>query len=654
MCGITGFTGARDGMQDIIASMHGAIAHRGPDSTGSWVDEINGIALGHQRLAIQDLSDAGHQPMRSPSNRFVIIFNGEIYNHFDLRDSLERCSSSPISWNGHSDTETLATSIDLIGIQETLFLLKGMFALAVWDAQSNILTLARDRIGEKPLFYGFSNSNLVFGSELKAIKKFPDFNSEISKEALVSFFKYNYIPAPASIYEDIYKLLPGHFIQFNIKDGVNQLQKSEPYWSYSKVLQLAQSTQFTKVKEAHESLEKSLESAVNSQVISDVPLGAFLSGGVDSSLVVALMQKNSMNPTKTFTIGFKDSDHNEAPYAKAVANHLKTDHQELILDESDAMNAILRMPEIYDEPFADSSQIPTYLVSKMTREHVTVALSGDGGDELFGGYNRYTHTPGIWAKLKLIPFPLRKILGKSLLSLSTESYDSLEKIFTKSSIPQFGGKIHKMGDRMQRVNSLQELCVDLSTIWSHPNSLVKGMEENRHKNFSASSHGLDFVSSEVSQMMALDALTYLPDDILCKVDRAAMAVSLETRVPMLDLDVIESAARIPLQMKIHGQTGKIPLRAILSKYVPDHLINRPKAGFSIPIGDWLRNGPLRNWAESLLDESTIQKRGLLNFEPIQEMWLEHLSGKQDWTPKLWGILMFQAWLQGIESNNGES
>lgn len=649
MCGITGFIGKREGMQEIISSMHSAIAHRGPDSSGSWIDEINGVALGHQRLAIQDLSEAGYQPMHSPSNRFVIIFNGEIYNHFDIRESLEKSSTAPISWKGHSDTETLITSFELIGIEETLSLIKGMFALAVWDKKSNLLTLARDRTGEKPLFYGFLDNSLVFGSELKSIRKFPDFNNDISKDALVSFFKYNYIPAPASIYENIYKLSPGHFIQFNIEKGFAKSEKSKPYWSYSKVLQAAQSNQFTSTQVAHQLLEQSLESSIKSQAIADVPLGAFLSGGIDSSLVVALMQKNSMTPTKTFTIGFKDSNHNEAPFAEAVANHLKTDHHEMILGEDDAMNAILKMPEIYDEPFADSSQIPTYLVSKMTKEHVTVALSGDGGDELLGGYNRYTHTPDIWAKLKLIPFPLRKIVGKSLLSLSTKSYDSFGRVFIKSSIPQFGGKIHKMGDRMQRVNSLQELCVDLATIWSNPNSLVKGMEKNNHDNFSAASFGLNFLDSEVSQMMALDTLTYLPDDILCKVDRAAMAVSLETRVPMLDIGVIETAARIPLQMKIRDQKGKIPLRAILSKYVPDHLIDRPKAGFSIPIGDWLR-GPLRNWAESLLDEAAIQKRGLLNFAPIKEMWLEHISGKQDWTPKLWGILMLQAWLDETESD----
>lgn len=651
MCGIAGFIGKNDEMHETINSMHSAIEHRGPDSSGTWMDEELGIALGHQRLAIQDLSEAGHQPMRSRSNRFVIIFNGEIYNHFDLRDSLEKSSSAPIVWNGHSDTETLVTSFELIGIQETLSLVKGMFAFALWDTKDKVLTLARDRIGEKPLFYGFVKNNLVFGSELKAIKRFPNFTNEISKDSLVSFFKYNYIPAPASIYEDIYKLRPGHLIQFNAYTGVDKSEKSHPYWSYSELLQSAKSNQFSSANEANESLESSIENSVKSQAISDVPLGAFLSGGIDSSLVVALMQKNSMTPTKTFTIGFKDASYNEAPYASAVANHLKTDHQEIILDEDDAMNAILRIPEIYDEPFADSSQIPMYLVSKMTREHVTVALSGDGGDELLGGYNRYTHTPNIWAKLRLIPFSLRKIAGKSLLFLSIQSYDSFgARVFTKRPIPQFGGKVHKIADRMQRINSLADLCVDLSTIWTNPNRLVKGMETDHHENYSASLHGLNFLDSEVSQMMALDTLTYLPDDILCKVDRAAMAVSLETRVPLLDIGVIETAARIPLHMKIKNYKGKIPLRTILSKYVPDRLIDRPKAGFAIPVGDWLR-GPLRDWAESLLDESAINERGLLNFEPIQEIWLEHMSGQHDWSPKLWSILMFQAWLKEIDSSN---
>jgi asparagine synthase (glutamine-hydrolysing) len=648
MCGIAGFVGKQNAMHEIINSMHSAIKHRGPDSSGSWVDTKIGIALGHQRLAIQDLSEAGHQPMRSPSCRFLITFNGEIYNHFEIREILQKLSTSPIAWNGHSDTETLVTAFDFIGIKKTLSLVKGMFALAVWDEKLKVLTLARDRLGEKPLFYGFQKNNLVFGSELKALKKFPDFNNKISKDALVSFFKYNYIPAPASIYEDVYKLQPGHIIQFNLEIGINKIEKQEPYWSYSKVLELAKEKQFISSDEAHQSLEQNLENSVRSQAISDVPLGAFLSGGVDSSVIVALMQKNSMTPTKTFTIGFKEDDYNEAPYALAVANHLKTDHQEMILDESDAMDAILRMPEIYDEPFADSSQIPTYLVSKMTKEHVTVALSGDGADELLGGYNRYTHTPSIWSMMRLMPFSLRKIISIPALSISTKAYDFLgSKIFSKNQIPQFGSKIHKMAYMMKRVNSLEELFMDLPTIWTDPNHLVKGMEEFNYDGHSHFWSDLQ-MDSKIAQMMAIDTLTYLPDDILCKVDRAAMSVSLETRVPFLDTEVIETAARIPMHMKIQNKEGKLPLRAILSKYVPDNLIDRPKSGFAIPIGEWLR-GPLRIWAESLLDESSMNQRGLLNFQPINNMWLEHLSGKRDWTSKLWGILMFQAWLQETES-----
>ena len=649
MCGITGFVAKQDGMHEIINSMRSAIKHRGPDSAGSWVDENIGIALGHQRLAIQDLSEAGHQPMRSPSSQFLITFNGEIYNHFEIRESLQKSSNTPIAWNGHSDTETLVTAFDYIGIEKTLSIAKGMFALAVWDEKSQLLTLARDRLGEKPLFYGFLKNNLVFGSELKAIRKFPDFNNKISKEGLVSFFKYNYIPAPASIYENVYKLQPGHIIQFNLSIGIKKTEKQKPYWSYSELIKLAKDNQFTNVHEAHQSLEESLENSVRSQTISDVPLGAFLSGGVDSSLIVALMQKNSITPTKTFTIGFNEDDHNEAPYALAVANHLGTDHQEMIIDEKDALNAILQMPEIYDEPFADSSQIPTYLVSKMTKEHVTVALSGDGADELLGGYNRYTHTPSIWSKISLLPFPLRKILAQPFLLLSPAAYDAIgSKIFSKNQIPQLGSKIHKMVDRINRVNSLEELAMDLAAIWTNPNLLVKGMEESHYDGHNSLSSDFNFMDSEIAQMMAVDTLTYLPDDILCKVDRAAMSVSLETRAPFLDIEFIETAARVPMHMKIHNKKGKIPLRAILSKYVPDHLIDRPKSGFSIPIGEWLR-GPLRTWAESLLDESSINNRGLLNFEPINNMWLEHLSGERDWTPRLWGILMLQTWLLETES-----
>ena len=438
---------------------------------------------------------------------------------------------------------------------------------------------------------------------------------------------------------------PGRFIQFKTHSGIDQSTQTESYWSYAKTLKEAQNNQFKDRSKANKVLEDALETSIKSQLISDVPLGTFLSGGIDSSLITSLLQKNSMTPVKTFTIGFKDNDYDESPYALDVSKHLGTDHHEMMVDDDDAMNVILKLPHIYDEPFADSSQIPTVLVSQMTKKEVTVALSGDAGDELFGGYNRYTHTPKIWNAISVMPFAVRKMLGNSINTIGINTFDYFGKnLLPFKKIPQFGSKMHKMAERFKNINSLQDFCISLATVWEHPNKLVKGMEGFNEKGFESSFDDFDFLESEISQMMAMDSLTYLPDDILCKVDRASMSTSLETRVPFLDTKVIEVAARIPLTMNIDGRRGKVPLRTLLEKYIPSNLIDRPKSGFAIPIGDWLR-GPLREWAESLLDSTSIQQRELLNNEPIQEMWQEHLSGKYDWTPKLWSILMFQSWLK---------
>lgn len=649
MCGITGYVAKIDDMHRVINEMQDALIHRGPDSSGTWVSEDQGVALGHRRLAIQDLSSAGHQPMKSPSGRYLLVYNGEIYNHFEIRKKLEDLNKNKLHWGGHSDTETLVAAIEIFGINKALNLIKGMFSIGIWDTKKKVLTLARDRMGEKPLYYGFVGEHLVFGSELKAIRKFKNFNNRICKQALVKYFKYNYIPAPHCIYQDVFKLHAGHFIQFDMTQQDQKSIKPQAYWSYANMLHSEADNQFATIEDAKNALEDALENSIKSQLISDVPLGTFLSGGIDSSLITSLHQKNSMNPIKTFTIGFEDSDHNEANYAAAVAKHLGTDHHEMIVNDNDAMNTILELPNIYDEPFADSSQIPTILVAEMTQQKVTVALSGDAGDELFGGYNRYTYAPKIWNSIAWLPFSARKIIGKSLINIGVESYNSAGgKIFSSKPIPHLGVKIHKIATRLISINTFHDFCLDFATIWDNPNQLVCGMEEVIDEGYKGRFDQLNFLDSPTKQFMAVDALTYLPDDILCKVDRASMSTSLETRVPFLDVDVMKVAARIPTKISIKGSEGKIPLRKILEQYIPPDLINRPKTGFSIPLGDWLR-GPLRNWAESLLDPASINKKGLLNNDLIQKIWVEHLSKKYDWSNKLWSILMFQSWLEKMES-----
>tara|TARA_B100000282_G_scaffold200084_1_gene146419 strand:+ start:5980 stop:7944 length:1965 start_codon:yes stop_codon:yes gene_type:complete len=652
MCGIAGFVAKLDDMQSTIDSMRATLSHRGPDSSGSWIDKSNGIALGHQRLAIQDLSSAGNQPMQSKSKKLTLIFNGEIYNHFEIREKLQKDVQEKIKWNGHSDTETIITAFEIFGVEKTLKLVKGMFALCLWDSEKEVITLARDRMGEKPLFYGYVNHHLVFASELKSIMKFDGFNNKICKKALVRYFKYNYVPSPYCIFEDLFKLEPGKYIQFKIskKGSSNSAPISNSYWKLNDVFKKGLDESFKDMDSVKIAVENSLTNSIKSQLISDVPLGTFLSGGIDSTLITALLQNSSDTPIKTFTIGFEDRNYDESVFAKDIAKYLGTDHKEMILNEQDAIDVIERLPKIYDEPFADSSQIPTVLVSEIAKSEVTVALSGDGGDELFGGYNRYTHVPSIWKIISIIPYSLRKILGKLLSTININVLDFFgEKFLFLKPIPQFGSKIHKMADRLKNINSLREFSMSLATIWQNPSALVKDMEDFIEDDFNQLSSTFNFIDSETKKMMAVDSVTYLPDDILCKVDRAAMSTSLETRVPFLDPDVISVASRIPLQFNIVNKNGKLPLREILKKYVPQDLTERPKSGFAIPIGEWLR-GPLREWAEDLLSKDFIENQGLLNFEPIQKVWKEHLSGKHDWTPKIWGVLMFQAWYKEYQIN----
>jgi asparagine synthase (glutamine-hydrolysing) len=652
-----------------------AIAHRGPDDAGAWADEQTGIALGHRRLSIVDLSAAGHQPMQSASGRFVMAFNGEIYNHLELRAELEgmgwRASLAMTNpdagavWRGHSDTETLLAGFEAWGVETTLNKTVGMFAIALWDKQERTLTLARDRFGEKPLYYGWagsgSNTAFVFGSELKALRAFPGFDNPVSREALALYMRFTYVPAPYSIHQNIFKLEPGCILTIR---GELPLAPNAPlrppavhggltlrrWWALTDVVQAGTKNQITNKTEAVQELEQRLADAVRLQSLADVPLGAFLSGGIDSSTIVALMQQQAMRPVKTFTVGFEEAGFDESPHARAVAQHLGTEHTELFVTASEAQAVIPSLPEMYDEPFADSSQIPTHLVCKAARQQVTVALSGDAGDELFGGYNRYFWGPRIWSRLSWLPYPARQALGAAIRSVPMAGWDALSRPLNAllpehQGISRAGDKAHKLASRLKGVRNLDDLYHSLVYEWQDTDSVVKG---NDGLSFSSLlDDPLPSQGTEQGQlrMMYRDSTTYLPDDILCKVDRAAMATSLETRVPFLDHRVAELAWQLPLHMKIRGNEGKWALRQVLYKYVPRELIERPKAGFGIPVGQWLR-GPLRDWAEGLLDEQRLQAEGYFYPAPIRAKWTEHLSAQRDHTASLWTVLMFQSWLEG--------
>ena len=654
MCGITGIFGnlRKEEFDSSIHEMSATLNHRGPDDAGTWINEENGVAFGHQRLSIIDLSSAGHQPMVSHCGRFTTVFNGEIYNHLQLRDKLNT-SANKQSWKGHSDTETLVTAFSQWGIEKTLQQLVGMFAIAVWDFKEKRLFLIRDRFGEKPLYYGWSNGVFLFGSELKALQKYKRFSNQIDRGALSLYMKYMYVPTPYSIFKDIYKLEPGCILQIDkgakpptlpffapFRDqGINIAQ----WYSISNMAQAGQKNLITDQNDAVDLIEKTLLESVRSQLISDVPLGAFLSGGIDSSVITALMQKVCKDPVKTFTIGFEESSFNEAVYAKEVSRHLGTEHHELYVTSSDAFKVIPHLPTLYDEPFADSSQIPTYLVSKLARESVTVSLSGDAGDELFGGYSRYLWGSRVWNKVRWMPLIVRQTLGVAINKISVNTWDSIGNSLPNSSrVSLMGDKAHRMAHRLKNVKSLDDVYHSLVTEGYKEDGLVVNDKAALITKLDNNDIVSGIVDSE-HRMMLLDSLTYLPDDILTKVDRAAMGVSLETRIPFLDYRVAELAWRLPLDTKINNGETKWPIRQVLYKYVPKELIERPKAGFAIPVGQWIR-GPLREWAADLLNEERIRREGYFNPELVQQLWQQHLSGKYDWTPRLWAILMFQAWL----------
>lgn len=632
---------------------------------GVWVDDAAGIAMVHRRLSILDLTPAGHQPMKSRGERYVLAFNGEIYNHCELRRMLEGSargspageSTAMVAWRGHSDTETLLAAISAWGLVKTLERCVGMFAFALWDREHQELFLARDRIGEKPLYYGLQNGVFLFGSELKALRAHPAFRGEIDRDALTLFLRHNYIAAPYSIYRGVLKLLPGTFLKVARQDlQHNRLPSPSEYWSAQQVAQSPFPGMFSgSDEEAVNQLSGLLESTIADQMIADVPLGAFLSGGVDSSTVVALMQAQAARPVQTFTIGFQEDGFNEAEHAEAVARHLGTEHTELYVTPADAMNVIPKLPTIYDEPFADSSQIPTFLVSELTRRHVTVSLSGDGGDELFGGYNRYFWATKIWRKLGSAPEWARLSVAKGLRALRPGVWDGVFKACSpilpgKLKQPNAGDKLHKLAEMLSARNP-EQIYMNLVSHWKEPADVVIGGKElptvlNDAERWA---HLPEFER----RMMYLDQVSYLPDDILVKVDRAAMAVSLETRIPFLDHRVVEFAWRLPLSMKIRNGEGKWILRQLLYRHVPKKLIERPKMGFGVPIDSWLR-GPLRDWAESLLSESRLRQEGFFEPAPIREKWREHLSSERNWQYYLWDVLMFQAWLDAQRESASDS
>jgi asparagine synthase (glutamine-hydrolysing) len=630
--------------------MSRALAHRGPDDEGVWVDADAGIGFGHRRLSIVDLSPAGHQPMISASGRYVITFNGEIYNHAELRTEL-RAEGHETAWRGHSDTETLLAGFDAWGVKRTLQVASGMFAFGLWDRQERTLTLARDRLGEKPLYYGRqggSKGPFLFASELKALTAHPNFEREIDREALGLLVRYINVPAPFSIYRGISKLLPGTMLTMRA-DAAEPI--IEEYWSGAEVARSGVANPIDEHPDAAaDELERILERAVGRQMMSDVPLGAFLSGGIDSSTVVAVMQKLSSRPVKTFTVGFHEDGYNEAEHAKAVARHLGTDHTELYVTPQETIDVIPRLPAIYDEPFADSSQVPTHLISALARQEVTVALSGDGGDELFGGYDRYLFTAGLWHKIAGIPMPLRTAVARALTTVPTSAWNRFGAaaggLLPRSMRSRrLGERMHK-GAIMLSSDSLDELYDGMLSLWRDPSEFVIGAPPESASTMNC--HDQLGTLGGVERMMAQDMLGYLANDILVKVDRAAMAVSLETRVPLLDPEVVEFAWRLPLNLKIRGSKTKWLLREVLYRHVPPRLLDRPKMGFGVPIDTWMR-GPLRGWVESLIDERRLREEGFFYPHIVRKAWDEHLGGRANQF-KLWSLLMFQAWLDAQRSS----
>lgn len=654
MCGLAGFVtpaGLGPGAASVLTAMTDAIARRGPDDAGQWLDQKAGVALGHRRLAIIDLSPAGHQPMSGEEQRFVITYNGEIYNYRELRARLEREGRAP-AWRGTSDTEVLLAAIAAWGVEEALRQVAGMFAFALWDRREQTLTLARDRMGEKPLYYGWQGQGdartLLFGSDLAALRRHPAFTAGIDAEAIGLMLRYLYVPEPWSAYSGVRKVMPGTFVTLRPSDGH---ETATAYWSTLEVAAEGVASPFTGGAEAAvEGLEKILGDAIERQMVSDVPLGAFLSGGVDSSTIVALMQARSSRPVKTFTIGFQEDSHNEADHARAVAAHLGTEHTERLVTAADARDVIPDLPAMFSEPFADSSQIPTFIVSRLAREQVTVALSGDAGDELFGGYNRHLYSHRHWDRIASVPRSVRAILPPMMTAISPEIWDQTLGRLLRDRVTAVGDKVHKAAGAIGS-RTADDLYHALLSVNATPDALMGRRLEG--EGFAA--HDLSGLAGlqPAERMMALDAVHYLPGDVLTKVDRAAMASSLETRVPMLDPEVVKFAWSLPLEFKIRDGVSKWALRQVLYRHVPRGLIERPKMGFGVPVGAWLR-GPLRDWAEELLAPSHLATDGLFDPQAVRKMWLRHLSGARNHESQLWPVLMVQAWLASQRQGHVES
>lgn len=648
MCGITGFLDLACSMPQVeleatATAMAEAIRHRGPDDWGCWADEASGIAFGHRRLSIIDLSPGGHQPMFSKNGRYVIIYNGEVYNYKTLAHELQSLGHV---FHTTSDTEVMLAAICQWGLRAAVERFIGMFAFALWDRQERRLSLVRDRLGVKPLYYGWIGKVFLFGSELKALRAYPAFQAGIDRDALALYFRHSDIPAPFSIYQGVQKLLPAAILTIPFAESP-VTPEPETYWSARQVVEQGAAHPLSlSFEEATDRLDALLREAIGLRMIADVPLGAFLSGGIDSSLVVALMQAQSSLPVKTYTIGFREAAYNEAEYAKDVAHHLGTNHTELYVTPQEAINVIPRLPYIYDEPFADSSQIPTFLVSELTRRSVTVSLSGDGGDELFGGYSRYFWGTDIWRKTGWAPQGVRRAISRALLGISAKDWEtffsrtgSLLPTRLRQSNPV--DKIQKLAELLP-AGSPDALYTSLASTWKVPSELVLNSREPQTVLTDQTRWAK--LPGFLQWMMYMDLVTYLPDDILVKLDRASMAVSLEAREPLLDHRLVEFAWLLPDDVKVRKGKGKWLLRRVLYRYVPEVLLERPKTGFAIPIDLWLR-GALRPWAEALLDEQSIRRQGYLDPRPVRQKWREHQEGRYNWQNDLWNVLMFQAWMQ---------
>lgn len=652
MCGIAGIVDFHDSVESLeekSKAMISAIAYRGPDDQNLWSDEESGLVLAHRRLSIQDLSHNGQQPMLSNSGNSTIIFNGEIYNFLSIRKELELNGSRLKS---HSDTEILLEAIELWGLEKAISKCKGMFAFALWDHKAEQLHLVRDPIGEKPLYYGLINNQFIFASELKAFFAIMNPNSlDIDYNALGSYLRYGYISAPFSIFKQIKKLEPGHLLTIPLYElkkngGLNTFfagpSKTTPYWQLEKIRNDNKKSLIDNQSYAIDELDKLLNNIIREQAISDVPLGTFLSGGIDSSIVSAILQANKSSPIDTFTIGFHEKSFNEAVHAKSVSQHIGSNHHEIYISPQEALNIVPELPTIYDEPFADSSQIPTYLVSQLAKKNVTVCLSGDGGDELFAGYNRYTMTESMYKKTQSIPSSLRKLFSSFLTSVPPRYWDKAYNIFImlfrQTGSANFGLKIHKLGELFKH-ESLETVYSYLSGYWQTPELLL-----NKSINEPLLTSNLSFDENYLESAMLWDQKWYLPGDNLVKSDRASMACSLEMRLPLLDRELIEYSWRVPNNMKVRGNNSKWLLRQVLYRYVPQSLIDRPKMGFSVPVANWIRND-LKEWSSDLLSRKFLTEQAIFNTDHLSKIYNEHLSGTADHSHKLWTVLMFQAWYQ---------